>query len=124
MTDTITRLMEANLLEVFNERDGQRRAAAISRTYAPEIRWTDYDGVTVGHEALGAKAKSLQESIAGLVFTKAGPGRPNSAGRSIGFADQQFASLSARTFLKSPTWRAGPALTPHRGRPWPCGHHR
>lgn len=31
---TIEELMRANLLEVFNERDGDRRRAAIDRTYA------------------------------------------------------------------------------------------
>jgi hypothetical protein len=41
MNETVSRLMEANLLEVFNERDGKRRAAAIRSTYAPDVRWTD-----------------------------------------------------------------------------------
>ena len=33
MSDVATRLTEANLLGVFDERDPQRRAASISRTY-------------------------------------------------------------------------------------------
>lgn len=32
MTETVSRLMEANLLGVFNERDAQRRASAIEST--------------------------------------------------------------------------------------------
>jgi len=44
MTDAITRLMEANLLEVFNQRDTELRRAAITRTYAPDVRWTEDDG--------------------------------------------------------------------------------
>ena len=48
MNETISLLMDANLLEVFNERDDERRAAAISSYYAPDVRWTDDDGVTVG----------------------------------------------------------------------------
>ena len=32
MTETVNNLMEANLLEVFNERDVQRRAVAIGST--------------------------------------------------------------------------------------------
>ena len=32
MTETISNLMEANLLGVFNERDAQRRAVAIEST--------------------------------------------------------------------------------------------
>jgi hypothetical protein len=73
MNDTVIRLMEANLLGVFNERDGKRRAAAISSTYAPDVRWTDDEGVSVGREALEARAQGLQQQSQGLVFTKASP---------------------------------------------------
>ena len=45
MTETVVELMEANLLEVFNERDAQRRSAAIERIYAPDVRWTDRKSV-------------------------------------------------------------------------------
>ncbi len=38
MADPIETLMRANLLEVFNERDGATRRAAIERTYAPDVR--------------------------------------------------------------------------------------
>jgi hypothetical protein len=73
MTDTVSRLMEANLLGVFNERDGKRRAAPISSTYAPDVRWTDDEGVSVGREALEARAQRPQQRSQGLVFTKSGP---------------------------------------------------
>ena len=73
MNETISRLMDANLLEVFNERDDERRAAAIRSTYAPDVHWTDDEGVTVGREALDAKARKLRQQFQGLVFTKAGP---------------------------------------------------
>jgi SnoaL-like domain len=73
MTQTVSDLMEANLLGVFNERDAQRRALAIESTYAPDVRWTDDEGTTVGREALEAKARALQSQMAGLVFTKASP---------------------------------------------------
>lgn len=73
MTDIISNLMEANLLGVFNERDSQRRAVTIESTYAPDVRWTDDEGVSVGREALEAKAKVLQSQMQGLVFTKASP---------------------------------------------------
>jgi hypothetical protein len=43
INESVSRLMEANLLGVFNERDGKRRAAAITGTYAPDVRWTDDD---------------------------------------------------------------------------------
>ena len=73
MTETINSLMEANLLGVFNERDPQRRASAIKSTYLPGVRWTDNEGVSVGREALEAKAQALQSQMQGLVFTKASP---------------------------------------------------
>ena len=73
MTETIGRLMETNLLGVFNERDAGRRAAMINTIYSPDVRWTDDDGSTVGREALDAKATALQSQMQGLVFTKAGP---------------------------------------------------
>jgi SnoaL-like domain len=73
MTATVSDLMEANLLAVFNERDPQRRASAIESTYSEDVRWTDDEGTTVGREALEAKAIALQSQLHGLVFTKASP---------------------------------------------------
>jgi hypothetical protein len=73
MTETVSNLMEANLLGVFNERDAQRRALTIESTYAPDVRWTDDEGTSVGREALEAKAIALQSQMQGMVFTKASP---------------------------------------------------
>jgi len=50
LTET-ARLMEANLLRVFDERDPARRREVIARTYTADVRWTDDDGTTVGHDA-------------------------------------------------------------------------
>ena len=73
MDDTITELMYANLLEVFNERDAARRRATIEHVYADDIRWTDDDGVTTGRDALDAKAAQLQANLGDLQFIAAGP---------------------------------------------------
>jgi len=73
MSYTITELMHASLLEVFNERDRVRRSAAIARIYADDIRWTDDDGVTIGRAALDAKAVELQAKLGDLQFIAAGP---------------------------------------------------
>ncbi len=73
MTEIITRLMEANLLSVFDERDPQRRAAAIAVTYAPDVQWIDDEGIASGHDELNAKAAELQTKLSGLHFVKAGP---------------------------------------------------
>jgi hypothetical protein len=74
MTAIIERLMESNLLQVFNERDAQRRLAAIEQTYTPDVRWTDDEGVSIGVDQLNIKAQALQDGqLAGLSFVKAGP---------------------------------------------------
>src|ERR1700687_4189068 len=73
MTETVNNLMEANLFGVFSERDAQRRAVTIESTYAPDVRWTDDEGIVVGRAALDAKAAAMQSQMQGLVFTKASP---------------------------------------------------
>jgi len=73
MTQSVVTLMQGNLFEVFNERDPQRRRAAIARIYAPDVRWTDDEGVNVGHDALDAKAEQLQGGLGPLQFVAAGP---------------------------------------------------
>jgi hypothetical protein len=82
VSEVVTRLMEANLLAVFDERDPQRRAAAIVDTYAEDVEWIDDDGTTVGRDELNSKAAELQEKLAGLHFVKAGPVRQT---RGLGF---------------------------------------
>ena len=109
MNETVSRLMEANLLGVFNERDGERRAAAIRSTYAPDVRWTDDEGVSVGHEALEARAQGLQQHSQGLVFTKRwisgtwlGTWVPRAAIRSqVDSTSQSFATTSSLSFIRS-----------------------
>jgi hypothetical protein len=73
MAQPVERLMRGNLLEVFNERDQQRRKTAIAQIYAPDVRWTDDEGVNVGHAALDAKAEQLQAGLGELQFVAAGP---------------------------------------------------
>jgi hypothetical protein len=70
---SIDDLMRANLLEVFGERDPVRRKAAISRTYAPDVVFSDPEESLTGHEALGAKAQALLDASPGFVFTPDGP---------------------------------------------------
>ncbi|MEV6640466.1 nuclear transport factor 2 family protein [Amycolatopsis sp. NPDC051371] len=70
---TVAELMEANLLRVFNERDDERRRAAVAATYATDVTFADPEGVVTGHDDLDAKAKGLLEQSPGFVFTAAGP---------------------------------------------------
>jgi hypothetical protein len=70
---TVADLMQANLLEVFNERDAERRRAAIARTYTPDVRFSDPEETVTGHEALDTKAQRLLDDAPGFVFRAAGP---------------------------------------------------
>ncbi len=73
MSDDITRLMEANLLEVFDERNRDRRRDAISRTYTPDVVFTDAEGTVTGLEQISAKVDALLDGpLKGLHFVKAG----------------------------------------------------
>jgi hypothetical protein len=100
MNETVSRLMEANLLEVFNERDGERRAAAIRITYAPDVRWTDDAGVSVGHGALEARAQGLQQQSQGLVFTKSQSRLSNAGFRVPGLASGSRGWRSGRKWIR------------------------
>jgi SnoaL-like protein len=73
MPTTVESLMKANLHEVFGERDPQRRAAAVDRTYTEGVVFSDPEGVVVGREAVNAKAQRLLDEAPGFVFTEGGP---------------------------------------------------
>ena len=73
MTATIRDLMLANLFDVFNERDRERRATAIARTYTDTVVFSDLNGITTGREALNERAQKLLEKAPDFVFTAAGP---------------------------------------------------
>ena len=75
MPDAIETLMLDNLLAVFNERDDELRRAAIARTYATDVRWTDDEGVTTGHAGLDAKCVALQGNLGDQQFAADGPVR-------------------------------------------------
>ncbi|MFB1294082.1 nuclear transport factor 2 family protein [Mycobacterium sp. pW049] len=73
MSDPIDAVMLSNLLDVFNEREGAARQAAIARTYAEDVRWTDAEGVVSGRDALEAKCVELQSNLGESQFVSAGP---------------------------------------------------
>jgi len=69
---TIEELMRANLLEVFNERDGDRRRGAIDRTYVTGVRFSDPEESVTGRDALDAKAQRILDEAPGFVFSPGG----------------------------------------------------
>jgi len=72
MPDVLESLMRANLLEVFGERDADRRLEAIRRTYTPDVVFADAEGQLEGHDALQAKAQEILDGAPGFVFRPAG----------------------------------------------------
>ena len=56
---SVTELLNANLHEVFANRDTEARDRAIAATYTDDVAFTDPDGTTVGRSALGKKAAAL-----------------------------------------------------------------
>ena len=75
MTADLTELARRNLLDVFAERDPDKRAAAIEEVYAEQVTFSDPDEVVVGRQALGKKAQQLLDRAPGFVFSEAGPAR-------------------------------------------------
>ena len=69
---SVTELMRANLLEVFNERDDAARRTAIARTYTPDVTFSDPEEVVTGHDALNAKAQRLLDQAPDFVFRPMG----------------------------------------------------
>jgi len=73
MTDaTVEKLMHANLLEVFGERDAAKRRDAILRTYAEDVVAADPEGQVTGHDELDAKVQEILDGAPGFVFQAEG----------------------------------------------------
>lgn len=70
---TVAELMHQNLFDVFNERDPERRAAALAVTYAQDVVFHDPDGSVTGRAAVDAKAQALLDRAPGFVFATRGP---------------------------------------------------
>jgi hypothetical protein len=70
---TLEQLMHANLLEVFGERDPDRRRAAIERIYTEDVVFADAEGQVQGHAAIHAKAQEILDGAPGFAFRVDGP---------------------------------------------------
>jgi hypothetical protein len=69
----IDALMHANVARVFNERNADRRRAALTELYAKDATLYDPEGVATGQEAIsGAIDQLLQTLPPDFVFTAAG----------------------------------------------------
>ena len=58
-SSTVQQLMTRSLLDVFNERDPERRAATIREVYSPDVTFYEQAELSIGHEQLTAKVQGL-----------------------------------------------------------------
>ena len=72
---TLERLMERNVLEVFGERDSDRRKSVINELYTEDCTFSDFetDDQSIGRNALNAKVEHLLRAAPGFVFRLADP---------------------------------------------------
>lgn len=87
MVATIEQLMRATLLEVFNERDGERRRAAIARTYTPDVRFADPEETV----------QKILDGAPGFLFTADGPVRIT---QDLGYLAWNFGSEGAAPVVR------------------------
>ena len=66
--EAIASLSRAVLLEVFDERDAGRRAEAIQRIFADDIRFVDYSGTHHGRAEIAAAVERLHARLPGFRF--------------------------------------------------------
>jgi len=62
---TVSELLTANLHDVFGNRDPASRRAAIERTFASDVAFTDPEGTVTGWDALEQKAAGLLDAVPG-----------------------------------------------------------
>ena len=73
MADTIETLIKRNLHEVFGERDGKKRRAAIAELWTEDCVFIDHSGKISGRDELDRAVAILHERLPGYVFTELGP---------------------------------------------------
>lgn len=74
MNATQGELLERNLHQVMNERDGAKRRAALENIYTADAAFFEVDAVATGHDAVHAIIASILEKLpADFVFHQTGP---------------------------------------------------
>jgi hypothetical protein len=71
----LQQLMERNVMEVFGERDAERRRPVIDELYTEDCIFNDPDAAepSVGRDALNARVEYLLNETPGFEFRLAGP---------------------------------------------------
>jgi len=84
---TLGQLMERNVLEVFGERDSERRKSVINELYTENCTFFEADDQIVGRDAINTKVEKILKEAPGFVFRLAGPAEVN---HDLGRARWQF----------------------------------
>lgn len=70
----VTTLVQANLTEIFGQRDLELRRDAMHRLYVEDVVFTDPEGTVIGFDAVEAKISGLlDKNPEAFVFTQDGP---------------------------------------------------
>ena len=77
MSNPLGHLMERNLLEVFGQRDPERRKVAISELYTEDCTFFEAEEQTVGRDALNDQVDHILESAPGFAFRLIGTPQVN-----------------------------------------------
>lgn len=72
VAEKVRSLSRAVLLEVFDERDTNRRVEAINRIFAEDVRFIDHNGTHDGRAEIGEAVNRLHARFADFRFTHAG----------------------------------------------------
>jgi hypothetical protein len=77
VSNTLGQLMERKVLEVFGERDSERRKSVINELYTENCTLFEADEQIIGRDALNAKVEQILQEAPGFVFRLAGPAEVN-----------------------------------------------
>jgi hypothetical protein len=77
MSADIVALMRRNLLEIFNEREPDKRTAVMAEVYTSSVRFYEPDQTHEGRAAVGVRVGELLGEAPGFVFAPDGDGAVN-----------------------------------------------
>lgn len=97
MTDTLARLLERNLVEVFGERNSERRTRAIQEIYSEDCTFFEANQRSTGRNALNAKVAVLLDGAPEFVFSQAGTAQVT---HDLGRLPWHFGPPNARPVVK------------------------
>jgi SnoaL-like domain len=77
MSNPLGHLMERNLLEVFGQRDSERRKVAVSELYTEDCTFFEAEERVVGREVLNEKVERILQDAPGFMFRLVGSPQVN-----------------------------------------------